>query len=735
MVFMEIKTCGHCGKNFSSNHPNAKYHDDNCRNKAFQKNLREKARLASAQSGPVPSARQLTEPEGALQQRQAANPSERSGFPAFRRPRVPLQDQILSQAPVQAFGYRLAMGSTEQGHLQAVPTVRPWLLQPFEPPTDPRLEDGKNYRLLWFDRNGLELPPRQDLPIPGLYFFLGAPDAPLPAQAPWRPQPSAEDATLRARLKEAEEQQQQLRRILQKQERVAERLKPPKEAEEQQQQLRRILKKQERVAKRLKLAKRKDRETRPVERPGFSPLTVAALVGAAFILSQQKPAASLRPWLIRLLSWFRGVFGDPNQLKNLVATVVVQTVTVIQGLEQLLYSWVSLRHKATTLSQDLAQQKKASDSDQPKPPPAAKEATPTAPPPPRRSPAREATSEPPPVTTSAASQRKSQPPTPKNPASAADAPQISFDFGGGVSARLAQDQQLEQPAEDANPSGRTQRPAAPPASGGPKSTQTETRRPKLPKPTLPASQAEAWLLELCELPPQEPLSPVEFGAGKDLLLDERLAYLLIRKMRPAVWERRNSDFFWDAFCAMTGLAQLCDQLDQAALRQVDFKGRAVTSRTLALSDATKGAQEELRQSMVAIEEQQCITMDDVKVLVELQANLKEVLLEASPSPEDPLAQVLHDGLYSIRRVLRGQLLKAKGQMNYLAKLQGPEMSDLEIEPPPCETAEDLAAYEAEREALAPQKWGLQAQNAPPTADIAVTETVQPNEDQVLESAA
>lgn len=96
-----------------------------------------------------------------------------------RRTRLPLEQQVLSQAPPGAFGYRLVIGVDallEQPVL--VPQDRSWNLIPFEAPNDLRLNSGETYRIIWQRADGSETPPTELEPMPALHFFLGQHDAP-----------------------------------------------------------------------------------------------------------------------------------------------------------------------------------------------------------------------------------------------------------------------------------------------------------------------------------------------------------------------------------------------------------------------------------------------------------------------------------------------------------------------------------------------------------------------------
>ncbi|MFO0573429.1 MAG: hypothetical protein U1A78_05490 [Polyangia bacterium] len=92
-----------------------------------------------------------------------------------------MEHQIRRQAPPGAVGYRLVL----PGRGEDLPHILPlsstpgaatsWRLDPFEPPDDLRLQDGRLYRLLFVDERGIILNPQKKY-IPALRFFLGPPD-------------------------------------------------------------------------------------------------------------------------------------------------------------------------------------------------------------------------------------------------------------------------------------------------------------------------------------------------------------------------------------------------------------------------------------------------------------------------------------------------------------------------------------------------------------------------------
>lgn len=102
-----------------------------------------------------------------------------------RLARIPMEVQILQQAPPEAIGYRLVLPlrpDQEAPSLSPLPSAsnpQPfWRLHPFELPDDVRLSDGRMYRILWVGAANAPCPPAPRHHLPGLRFFLGPPDPP-----------------------------------------------------------------------------------------------------------------------------------------------------------------------------------------------------------------------------------------------------------------------------------------------------------------------------------------------------------------------------------------------------------------------------------------------------------------------------------------------------------------------------------------------------------------------------
>lgn len=103
-----------------------------------------------------------------------------SAQPARDAQRVDMREQITSQAPKLAVGYRLVLPGHCAGDAPRLLPKRsrtrdvPWYsLQPFEYPDDIRLIDGCWYRLVWIDEQGQRIRLQPDESVPGLRFLVG----------------------------------------------------------------------------------------------------------------------------------------------------------------------------------------------------------------------------------------------------------------------------------------------------------------------------------------------------------------------------------------------------------------------------------------------------------------------------------------------------------------------------------------------------------------------------------
>lgn len=94
--------------------------------------------------------------------------------------RVDLRQQVQSQVPGGAVGYRLVL----PGRLTTDnPTLIPkrtrfrdtpfYSLSPFEPPDDLRLRDGHRYRIVWIDSQGNRMRLRPEQSVPGILYSVG----------------------------------------------------------------------------------------------------------------------------------------------------------------------------------------------------------------------------------------------------------------------------------------------------------------------------------------------------------------------------------------------------------------------------------------------------------------------------------------------------------------------------------------------------------------------------------
>ena len=98
---------------------------------------------------------------------------------ATLQPRIPMEQQLLSQAPARAIGYRLVLSPRPHDELPRLSppigvdgTLSFWRLRPFHAPNDWRLVDGALYRVLWVGDSGEVVPPGDEGKLPGLLFHL-----------------------------------------------------------------------------------------------------------------------------------------------------------------------------------------------------------------------------------------------------------------------------------------------------------------------------------------------------------------------------------------------------------------------------------------------------------------------------------------------------------------------------------------------------------------------------------
>ena len=105
-----------------------------------------------------------------------------SGMSAHEPLRLDLREQVTSQAPTQAVGYRVVLPGRSVGDEPKLTPKRsrtrdvPWYtLSPFEYPDDIRLRDSCWYRIVWVDAQGQRIRLRPGEPAPGLFHVVGPP--------------------------------------------------------------------------------------------------------------------------------------------------------------------------------------------------------------------------------------------------------------------------------------------------------------------------------------------------------------------------------------------------------------------------------------------------------------------------------------------------------------------------------------------------------------------------------
>lgn len=184
--------CQQCNRTLSSGATaRKKYCRAACRACAYRARLRGTVQAVPGAEGSAAGAQPQVRAQKRSASRTRANRrsevesrSARTARPEVAWPRVAFDEQVLSQAPPEATGYRLVLPSrAEKGGPIVLPTadasgaIRFWRLRPFELPDDIRLRDGQVYRLLWIDAQGVAVPPSGTRQLPGLRFFLGPPDS------------------------------------------------------------------------------------------------------------------------------------------------------------------------------------------------------------------------------------------------------------------------------------------------------------------------------------------------------------------------------------------------------------------------------------------------------------------------------------------------------------------------------------------------------------------------------
>ena len=96
-------------------------------------------------------------------------------------PRIDIREQVESQTPKGAVGYRLVLPSRDTS---VAPKFSPkrrrsgdsawYSLTPFEYPDDIRLSDGNWYRIVWIDSKGERIRMKPGESVPGLRYFVGS---------------------------------------------------------------------------------------------------------------------------------------------------------------------------------------------------------------------------------------------------------------------------------------------------------------------------------------------------------------------------------------------------------------------------------------------------------------------------------------------------------------------------------------------------------------------------------
>lgn len=109
---------------------------------------------------------------------------ERRGYPSEKRSStawcVDMREQVLSQAPKEAAGYRLVLSPRKTSDMPRLCPKRSrtrdtawYTLAPFEYPDDLRLRDSLWYRIVWVAAQGERIRMKAGEPVPGLWYFVG----------------------------------------------------------------------------------------------------------------------------------------------------------------------------------------------------------------------------------------------------------------------------------------------------------------------------------------------------------------------------------------------------------------------------------------------------------------------------------------------------------------------------------------------------------------------------------
>jgi len=166
--------CPVCKKDFVAIRADAQYCGVNCRSQAYRLRLRTAARREGASDHDA-----YEDANRSSKRAQLLTAATGCG----KRPRVAIEQQVLSQVPPLAYRYRLVLGvQPERSKPVMAPEEGAWSLMPFEAPSDRRLVSGQTYRIIWIDQHGEEVTPLEWAAAPCLHFFLGEPDAEISAQ-------------------------------------------------------------------------------------------------------------------------------------------------------------------------------------------------------------------------------------------------------------------------------------------------------------------------------------------------------------------------------------------------------------------------------------------------------------------------------------------------------------------------------------------------------------------------
>lgn len=199
--------CVICKRDFLALRQDARYCSTNCRSRNYRTRLQNAAR-GMADEDKLEAQRQA---EADRQRKHAARLAAAAGRGASLRSRVPLQEQILLQAPAGAYSYRLILGLDGSGEPLYIPAYgRSWSLMPFQPPDDHRLEEGRTYRLIWLDAQAREIPPAETDQAPGLHYFLGQPDGSASVESREVRELTRTCAALRSQVLQLEQRSRQL---------------------------------------------------------------------------------------------------------------------------------------------------------------------------------------------------------------------------------------------------------------------------------------------------------------------------------------------------------------------------------------------------------------------------------------------------------------------------------------------------------------------------------------------